>query len=102
MSSGQNDSSMPKDNSIPPVSLTPDASFSGSADGMETMYMFSLCSHLNDTPVRSCPGNYLADNFLFIVIASTLAAFTISPAVDDDGNPIAPSSEYNPALGGIW
>ncbi|KAM5541051.1 hypothetical protein V8D89_005362 [Ganoderma adspersum] len=50
---------------------------------------------------RSCPGNYLADNFLFIVIASTLAAFTISPAFDDDGNPITPSSEYTPTFGGI-
>ncbi len=101
MSSGQNDSSMPKGTTPLPMSLTLDASSSGLEDGTPAICS-PFCSRLNDLPVGSCPGNHLVDNFLFIVVASTLAAFTISPAFDDDGNTITPNSEYNPTLGGIW
>ncbi|OJT09761.1 O-methylsterigmatocystin oxidoreductase [Trametes pubescens] len=51
---------------------------------------------------RSCPGMHVADNFLYIVIATVLAAFTISPAEDAAGNPILPDADYSSGLGGIW
>ncbi|KAF8509759.1 cytochrome P450 [Hysterangium stoloniferum] len=37
---------------------------------------------------RICPGRYMADNSVFIAIASILKAFSISPAEDINGNPI--------------
>lgn len=51
---------------------------------------------------RSCPGMHVADNFLYIVIATVLAAFTISPAEDAEGNSILPDPDYSSGLGGIW
>ena len=49
-----------------------------------------------------CPGSHLADNFLFILIASTLASFDILPEVDDIGRPVLPDFDYSPGLGGVW
>jgi len=37
---------------------------------------------------RICPGRYMAENSIFIAIASILHMFNISKAVDEDGNPI--------------
>ncbi|KAI0773252.1 cytochrome P450 [Trametes elegans] len=51
---------------------------------------------------RSCPGLYVADNFLYITIATMLASFTISPALGADGKPILPDPNYSAELGGIW
>ncbi|KAH7337435.1 cytochrome P450 [Rhizoctonia solani] len=42
---------------------------------------------------RLCPGINLADSALFIVISSTLAAFTISGPNNPDGTQIIPSTE---------
>ncbi|KAL1941278.1 hypothetical protein VTO73DRAFT_7490 [Trametes versicolor] len=50
---------------------------------------------------RSCPGMHVADNFLYIVIATVLAAFTVSPAEDAAGNSILPDPDYSSGLGGI-
>ncbi|KAI5118821.1 hypothetical protein M0805_009399 [Coniferiporia weirii] len=44
---------------------------------------------------RRCPGEYIADAFLYIVIATTLAVFRIVPETDDDGKPIIPIVEYS-------
>lgn len=37
---------------------------------------------------RICPGRYMADNSIFLTVASFLATFSIQPALDADGNPI--------------
>ncbi|KAJ7152976.1 cytochrome P450 [Mycena filopes] len=47
---------------------------------------------------RICPGRHLAQNSLWLTMASILAAFDISKAVDDDGKVIEPSYEYYSAL----
>lgn len=60
---------------------------------------------LHLTPIMahsSCPGMHVADNFLYIVIATVLAVFTISPAEDAEGNSILPDPDYSSGLGGIW
>lgn len=43
---------------------------------------------------RICPGRHLACASMFIAIASVLSAFTVSKAVDEEGNVIEPSGEY--------
>ncbi|KDR69562.1 hypothetical protein GALMADRAFT_77321 [Galerina marginata CBS 339.88] len=43
---------------------------------------------------RSCPGVYLVDNLLWVVIATTLATLEILPELDEGGKPIIPSAEY--------
>ncbi|KAI0353745.1 cytochrome P450 [Trametes cingulata] len=50
---------------------------------------------------RSCPGVHVADSFLYIVIVTVLASFTISPALDEDGRHVLPDSNYSSGLGGI-
>jgi len=35
-----------------------------------------------------CPGQYLAELSAWLGVASVLAAFDVSPALDDNGNPI--------------
>jgi len=47
---------------------------------------------------RLCPGRKLANSELYIVIASVLAAFEISAAVDGKGNIIEPSCEYGSGM----
>lgn len=48
--------------------------------------------------IRRCPGNELANNLLYIMIATTLALFKILPEVDGDGQPIIPEVEYTTTL----
>jgi cytochrome P450 len=43
---------------------------------------------------RVCPGRHLVADSLFITIASVLATFDISKAVDEKGNFITPVEEY--------
>ncbi|KAI5120028.1 hypothetical protein M0805_004657 [Coniferiporia weirii] len=43
---------------------------------------------------RFCSGRYFAENSIFISIASILAAFDITKAVDANGNLITPAVEY--------
>jgi cytochrome P450 len=47
---------------------------------------------------RICPGINFADASLFIIIASILATFNISKALDEQGNEITPPVEYANAL----
>jgi cytochrome P450 len=42
---------------------------------------------------RVCPGRYFAQNSLFIIISSVLAAFNIAPPLDGEGRPIKLTSE---------
>ncbi|KAF9546749.1 cytochrome P450 [Agrocybe pediades] len=43
---------------------------------------------------RSCPGNILIDNFIWMIIATALSTMDILPPVDEDGKEIIPSTEY--------
>jgi len=44
---------------------------------------------------RICPGLFLADNSIFIAIATMLYVFNISKAKDQDGVEITPAVEYD-------
>jgi cytochrome P450 len=47
---------------------------------------------------RLCPGKTYAMSMMYIAIATTLAAFDITKAVDEDGFHIKPSCEYTAGL----
>ncbi|KAK7687277.1 hypothetical protein QCA50_009782 [Cerrena zonata] len=47
---------------------------------------------------RKCPGRYLAKDSLWLSIASILACFNISNAVDDDGTLIIPEQIYEEGI----
>ncbi|KAG2002583.1 cytochrome P450 [Coprinopsis cinerea AmutBmut pab1-1] len=47
---------------------------------------------------RFCPGQHVALDFTFLVIASISAVFDITKAVDKDGNVIEPKIEYEPLV----
>jgi cytochrome P450 len=47
---------------------------------------------------RSCPGVHLADTSLFLYIATILAAFDISKAVDDSGHVIEVNAHFTSGL----
>ncbi|KAJ7239513.1 cytochrome P450 [Mycena rebaudengoi] len=49
---------------------------------------------------RICPGQYLADNSVWIAIASILATCTISNAMDKEGNIIVPENIMTDGLDG--
>jgi hypothetical protein len=48
--------------------------------------------------LRICPGRYMAFSAVWIGIASLIAAFDITKAVDENGDVIEPSQEYSSAL----
>jgi hypothetical protein len=43
---------------------------------------------------RACPGQYLALDSVWIAVASILAVFDLTKAVEDDGKVIEPRCEY--------
>jgi len=47
---------------------------------------------------RICPGRFFADSSLFLNMARTLAAFTLSKAVDEDGKEIEPDVKGKPGI----
>ncbi|KAJ7459348.1 cytochrome P450 [Mycena latifolia] len=47
---------------------------------------------------RACPGQYLAENFMFIFAASILATFRITNQVDSAGNKIPVVPKLSPGL----
>ncbi|KAL7932805.1 cytochrome P450 [Trichoderma chlorosporum] len=47
---------------------------------------------------RICPGRYIADDNLFIMVSQLLAVFNISKATDEQGRQIEPKVEYVPGL----
>ena len=47
---------------------------------------------------RTCPGRFMARSSLWIGIASVLAAFEISPKLDEQGKPILPDEKYDAGL----
>lgn len=48
---------------------------------------------------RICPGRHMATATIWMAVASILAAFKITKAIDEDGNIIEPSGEYSSGLG---
>ncbi|KAF9038144.1 cytochrome P450 [Panaeolus papilionaceus] len=47
---------------------------------------------------RKCPGKYLSDESLYIIIASTLSLFDIEAALDDSGRPVKPPASFSSGL----
>ena len=47
---------------------------------------------------RTCPGRFMARSSLWIGIVSVLAAFRISPKLDEHGKPIIPEEKYDAGL----
>ncbi|KAJ3491620.1 hypothetical protein NLI96_g552 [Meripilus lineatus] len=47
---------------------------------------------------RVCPGRHLAEASVWLVIATILAAFDITPGRDDDGNILEPKADFHIAL----
>ncbi|KAF8632647.1 hypothetical protein AX17_004780 [Amanita inopinata Kibby_2008] len=43
---------------------------------------------------RICPGRFFSDNALFIMVASVLAVYDITPPTDEHGNPVQLNAEY--------
>ncbi len=60
---------------------------------------YALYRHCTDTCLRrayhdrACPGQYLAEELVFTSIAQILARFVISPAQNDNGDPVIPSDD---------
>lgn len=46
---------------------------------------------------RRCPGSTIADSFGFLAVASMLAVFDISKALDENGQEITPALEFDNA-----
>ena len=46
-------------------------------------------SAIDPNPIlhRICPGRHFANDTLFLLLASVLSVYNISPALDDAGNP---------------
>jgi len=40
------------------------------------------------SPFSKCPGQYFAELSTWLGVASILAAFDVTPALDDNGNPV--------------
>ena len=47
---------------------------------------------------RKCPGRYLAKESLWLNVASILACFNITNAVDESGAPIVPEERYEEGI----
>ncbi|KAF7360436.1 CUE domain-containing protein [Mycena venus] len=68
--------------------LTPDGKLNPQAKDPEAPWGFGR---------RVCPGRKMATSTMFIAIASILATFEITAAIDSNGSPIEPSAEYGSA-----
>lgn len=44
---------------------------------------------------RVCPGKAFAESNLWLVIANTIAVMDVRKALDEGGNPITPTAEFN-------
>ena len=53
-----------------------------------------LCPYNLTLFPRLCPGQWLAQDSIWIAIVSVLSVYNISAAIDDKGFPIVPSVEY--------
>ena len=70
-------------------------SHSGSDDGMLlSATRLQGFNYVAQIFCRGCPGRHMAESAVWITIASILAAFNITKAVDENGEVIEPSYEY--------
>jgi hypothetical protein len=56
----------------------------------------AACTH--DSNPSICQGRYFGENQVFAAIVSLLHAFKISPALDEQGNPIIPAVKMSSGL----
>lgn len=49
---------------------------------------------------RVCPGQWMAQDSMWITIACTLAAFSLDKKKDKNGNAVMPSGDYD--IGFLW
>lgn len=47
---------------------------------------------------RVCPGRFMAEDSIWISMATILATLDIKPVVGEDGKPIIPEVEYDQGL----
>jgi hypothetical protein len=55
-------------------------------------------SFIHYSLTRQCPGNHLVDSSVWLLIVSMLATVDVSKAVDDLGNTVEPTVNYNNAV----
>lgn len=60
-----------------------------------SLYYIPLLRYLTSNSYRICPGLYLAENSVFLAIATILYIFNISKAKDENGVEIVPPVEYD-------
>lgn len=75
------------------LSPTPEDRHLVSVDGMRSIYVPLCYTHFPHG--RICPGKDLAENHLWITIASMFYAFKITPAVNDKGEKIPIDLEFS-------
>lgn len=63
-----------------------------SGAGMRLLH-YSLLQHVDRAPPRICPGRHLAEDFLYLVVARTMATFELCPEVRD-GSPLLPQLDF--------
>jgi cytochrome P450 len=49
---------------------------------------------------RACPGRYMAEQQLFITVATILALFEIGPGLDEKGSPVRAEARFTSGM--IW
>ena len=64
-------------------------------------YQVSLWGEIDPRAIRTCVGMHLADQSLFIIMATMLWAFDITPAVDEKGKEVVPSPDDLVVLGAV-
>lgn len=47
---------------------------------------------------RICPGRFMAEDSMWIVMATILATLDVKPVIGEDGKPIIPVGEYEEGL----
>lgn len=63
-------------------------------DGGKFAFHRIICCIDLITSYRICPGRYMAFSSVWIAVASMVAAFDITKAVDDNGNVMEPCRDY--------
>jgi hypothetical protein len=62
------------------------------------LFVDRLTSFIHYSLTRQCPGKHLVDSSAWLLIVSMLVTLDISKAVDDLGNTVEPTVEYNNAV----
>jgi hypothetical protein len=62
------------------------------------LFVDRLAFFIHYSLTRQCPGNHLVDSSVWLLIVSMLATLDIHKAVDDLGNTVEPTVNYNNAV----